>query len=758
MAPFISLLIISAFASSQGWHTLAKVTPGGGDSPVWACETDSSQWWTTTPEGALLWSCSRPAAHDSLLLSWSGEETGRGAAVHAVVDAQPAARGVSWEFEAVLRDGSTRPLSRHRHDGQAHEFGAVAVQASLPDGSRRIRIRVRTEAAAPPSSSIRFSALRVEGMRGSVSLIPIATVVEGQDCTPQGPGSWRLPPVPVGSWRVRIDSLAVPAGWVVEAMASLAPTGQSEPRVRILWREEESPSMQEAPARWVPGSPDTVVAMIEPLTGDRGAGGLCVVFDAGPGAVEMGPATIRARPRSPLPGEVVIRQVACAPAEAEFVEILNRLWWTMPTSALCIDIEDRSFRCGDERILPGSSIVVRRAGCPGFALPNERATISLRWDGAEIDRVAYGPLEPLPAPPHGWSLLRDSTWTVQRLAATPAALPPRVTDGGMDSLAFSELMLWPLESSERFVEIVNRRCVPVDLASWAVLCEDALVFPESTIVEPSGTFVTWAASFPKWFALNSERGEATLVDPSGRIKDRVNWSGPPPRGCSLTRAVVAGAPNGDWAPAVPTPGTADPVVAGIFQVEITVTADGRCIQWSHPRRDDLVFWVYRALLRDPGTRTRITVAPIGGSPPHSIVDIDASAEEDYLYWLGVVDASGEVLVGPFASARSELNLSVGPPSPNPFRDETSVPYSIRGLASQPPGESSAPPDRLHMGVYTLGGSLVRTLVSGQPREGSFAASWDGKDESGKTSPPGVYVVSVQIGTWVRATRVVFAGQ
>lgn len=71
--------------------------------------------------------------------------------------------------------------------------------------------------------------------------------------------------------------------------------------------------------------------------------------------------------------------------------------------------------------------------------------------------------------------------------------------------------------------------------------------------------------------------------------------------------------------------------------------------------------------------------------------------------------------------------------PNPFRDETTVKYSVSGSV------------QTEISVYNLRGQKVRSLVSGRKTAGDHSVLWDGKDDLGKPVSSGVYYIRMHAG-------------
>jgi N-acetylneuraminic acid mutarotase len=59
-------------------------------------------------------------------------------------------------------------------------------------------------------------------------------------------------------------------------------------------------------------------------------------------------------------------------------------------------------------------------------------------------------------------------------------------------------------------------------------------------------------------------------------------------------------------------------------------------------------------------------------------------------------------------------------------------------------------------VQDITGRVVRTLVSGQTRAGSYTAAWDGRDECGRPARSGVYFCRLQAGEFTAARKMVKA--
>lgn len=73
-------------------------------------------------------------------------------------------------------------------------------------------------------------------------------------------------------------------------------------------------------------------------------------------------------------------------------------------------------------------------------------------------------------------------------------------------------------------------------------------------------------------------------------------------------------------------------------------------------------------------------------------------------------------------------LALSEPSPNPSHGTSRVAFSLPRAG------------RVMVEIVDLQGRRVRTLVDGERAAGSHAATWDGRDDAGRTAGAGVYFV------------------
>jgi flagellar hook assembly protein FlgD len=78
--------------------------------------------------------------------------------------------------------------------------------------------------------------------------------------------------------------------------------------------------------------------------------------------------------------------------------------------------------------------------------------------------------------------------------------------------------------------------------------------------------------------------------------------------------------------------------------------------------------------------------------------------------------------------------------PNPFRDETTVQYSI------------AEESDVSLDVYDALGQLVITLAAGNREPATYTVAWNGRSANGRDIPSGIYVIRLTTPQGTSAVR------
>lgn len=102
------------------------------------------------------------------------------------------------------------------------------------------------------------------------------------------------------------------------------------------------------------------------------------------------------------------------------------------------------------------------------------------------------------------------------------------------------------------------------------------------------------------------------------------------------------------------------------------------------------------------------------------------------------------VVGPGSSVPGDESpvLSLGRPSPNPFREGAALALTL-------PEASEV---RAH--VLDVTGRIVAEIVSGGLSSGTHRLFWDGRDEAGRGVASGIYFVRVEVDGWIDSRKVV----
>jgi flagellar hook assembly protein FlgD len=74
-------------------------------------------------------------------------------------------------------------------------------------------------------------------------------------------------------------------------------------------------------------------------------------------------------------------------------------------------------------------------------------------------------------------------------------------------------------------------------------------------------------------------------------------------------------------------------------------------------------------------------------------------------------------------------------APNPFADQTRITF---GLADSPSSY------QVQVQVYNLNGQRVRGLANATYASGSYALTWDGRDDAGRRLAPGLYICRLAV--------------
>ncbi len=88
-------------------------------------------------------------------------------------------------------------------------------------------------------------------------------------------------------------------------------------------------------------------------------------------------------------------------------------------------------------------------------------------------------------------------------------------------------------------------------------------------------------------------------------------------------------------------------------------------------------------------------------------------------------------------------FGLSPNYPNPFNPSTEIVYELPRSA------------KVELVVYNQVGQKIRTLVEGKRAAGRYVVKWDGRDDSGRIVPGGIYVCKMVAGDFRAHTKMLF---
>jgi flagellar hook assembly protein FlgD len=80
-----------------------------------------------------------------------------------------------------------------------------------------------------------------------------------------------------------------------------------------------------------------------------------------------------------------------------------------------------------------------------------------------------------------------------------------------------------------------------------------------------------------------------------------------------------------------------------------------------------------------------------------------------------------------------LVFALGANIPNPFNPTTSISFDLSERCD------------VKLDVYNMLGKRVATLEDGEMSAGSYSVVWDGRDDSGRSVPTGIYLYRIEAG-------------
>jgi len=111
-------------------------------------------------------------------------------------------------------------------------------------------------------------------------------------------------------------------------------------------------------------------------------------------------------------------------------------------------------------------------------------------------------------------------------------------------------------------------------------------------------------------------------------------------------------------------------------------------------------------------------------------------------WIAAHTGSGPPITAAVEEQTATLprTLSLEQNYPNPFNPQTMIGYDLPAA-----GE-------VRLCVYNLCGQLIRRLVDGHRRAGSYTVAWDGRDEAGREVASGTYLYRLEAASFVETRK------
>ncbi|UCH83617.1 MAG: T9SS type A sorting domain-containing protein [Candidatus Latescibacterota bacterium] len=115
----------------------------------------------------------------------------------------------------------------------------------------------------------------------------------------------------------------------------------------------------------------------------------------------------------------------------------------------------------------------------------------------------------------------------------------------------------------------------------------------------------------------------------------------------------------------------------------------------------------------------------------------------YAYRIVAITAKGVEIQSPYSSVQvPKPPIEISPVFPNPFRDSTSLEFSIAGT------------ERVTVSIYDVRGKLVSVLDDRVRGPGPHAVAWNGRDDNGHQVSAGTYFFKLEMGEIVSTRKVV----
>jgi hypothetical protein len=129
---------------------------------------------------------------------------------------------------------------------------------------------------------------------------------------------------------------------------------------------------------------------------------------------------------------------------------------------------------------------------------------------------------------------------------------------------------------------------------------------------------------------------------------------------------------------------------------------------------------------------------------NNTVAVSAHSETEYGYIVATVNP------GDIALYSGKLKLC--PNFPNPFRGYTNIEFYIPYFWGKDGSGTNSDRQKVSLNIYNVAGQLVSTIYSGYAKAGRHRRVWDGKSNSGRILPSGVYIARLRVADHTKTLR------
>jgi len=129
---------------------------------------------------------------------------------------------------------------------------------------------------------------------------------------------------------------------------------------------------------------------------------------------------------------------------------------------------------------------------------------------------------------------------------------------------------------------------------------------------------------------------------------------------------------------------------------------------------------------------------------NNTITIPAHSETKYGYIIATVN--------PDDIALYSGKLMLCPNFPNPFRGYTNIEFYIPYFWGKDGSAANSERQKVSLNIYNIAGQLVATIYSGYARAGRHRKVWDGKSNSGRILPSGVYIARLRVADHTKTLR------